>query len=349
VQSARRTAVLTLAVICVVAGAIAAWQLRIVLALCFIAITLAAGMRPGVEALVRRRIPRSLAVLAHFAVAAAVAGAVVALVVPVAIDQIDESVGLPPQPAKFEQAARRADGIEAGALRAVADVLRRIRHDDDVLGSAVWATQRGLTILGGVVFTFAFSVYWLAERRRLLALAARLAPRGKRRTFLTTWEEIERRLGGYVRRVLVMLVVVSIVLSGSYWLLGVPYALVLGPFSGVVELVPVVGPFIAGAAAVLAALTVSLKLAAAALGVFIGFRLLQDYVINPRLIGGGVGVPPLLVLAFAAAVGLLLGPVAVVVATPLAAVVVIVFEVAVLRRDPRPPEDRPPDARLVRR
>jgi predicted PurR-regulated permease PerM len=347
--SARRTAILTLAAGGVVVGAIAAWQLRIVLALCFAAVTIAAGMRPGVEALVRRRIPMAVAVFAHFAVAAAVLAAVTALVVPTAIDQIDDAVGLPPQPSKVEQAARRADGIEAGALRAVADSLRRVRKDDDLLGSTLWATRRGLLILGGVAFTFAFSVYWLSERRRLLALAARLVPRDRRRTVLETWEEVERRLGGYLRRVLVMLVVVSIVLSGSYWLLGVPYAIVLGPFSGIVELVPVVGPFIAGAAAVLAALTVSLKLAAEALGVFVAFRLCQDYVINPRWIGGGVGVPPLLVLAFAAAVGLLLGPVAVVVATPLAAVAVTIFEVVVRGRDPRPREDRPPAVRLVRR
>jgi len=120
----------------------------------------------------------------------------------------------------------------------------------------------------------------------------------------------------------------------AYWLLGVPYALILGPFSGVVELVPVVGPFVAGAAAVLAALTVSMTLAAEALAVFVVFRLLQDYVINPRFIGGGVGVPPLVVLAAAAAVGLLLGPVAVVVATPLAAVGVTVFEIAVRGHEP---------------
>jgi predicted PurR-regulated permease PerM len=49
-----------------------------------------------------------------------------------------------------------------------------------------------------------------------------------------------------------------------------------------------------------------------------------------------VGVPPLVVLSAAAGVGLLLGPVAVVVATPLAAVGVIVFEVAVRGREPWP-------------
>jgi predicted PurR-regulated permease PerM len=333
---ARRTAVLTLAAGGIVVGALAAWQLRIVLALCFIGITLASGMRPGVEALVRRRVPMALAVIGHFAVAFATVSVLVAFAAPVAIDQIDAAVGFPPQPGRVERAAQRADGIEAGALRAVADALRSVREDEDVLGSGLWATRRGLAIISGVGFTFAFAVYWLYEGRHFLAFVMGLVPHSRRQTLADAWDEIERRLGAYLRRVLVMLVVVSVVLSGLYWLLGVPYAFVLGPFSGVVELVPVVGPFVAGLAAVLAGLTVSMKLAAEALAVFVVFRLLQDYVINPRLIGGGVGVPPLVVLSAAAGVGLLLGPVAVVVATPLAAVGVIVFEVAVRGREPWP-------------
>jgi predicted PurR-regulated permease PerM len=267
--------------------------------------------------------------------ALAIVAALAALVVPIAIHQLDQTVGVQPRPAALDKAAARAHGIEAPALRVTANALRRFRANSDIFGAGQRATRRGLAILAAIGFTFGFAVFWLSERRRLLSLLIRLAPVRSRRTLLNAWEECESKLGSYLRRVLVMLVVVSGVLSLAYSLLGVPYAIILGPFSGTVELVPVIGPFLAGGAAVLAALTVSGKLAAATLAVFLAFRLFQDYVINPRLIGGGIGVPPLVVLTAAAAVGLLLGPVAVVIATPLAAVAVVVFDVAVHRDAPR--------------
>jgi predicted PurR-regulated permease PerM len=156
----------------------------------------------------------------------------------------------------------------------------------------------------------------------------------QRQKVRATWLLVELRLGAYVRRVVFMVLVVSVVLSSCYWLLGVPFWLLLGPFSGVIEIVPVVGPLLAGGAAVAVALTVSWQLALQALGVFIGFRLLQDYVINPRVIGGAVGLPPLLVLVAATAVGILIGPAAVALATPLAAIVATLVDVIVRGRDP---------------
>ena len=154
----------------------------------------------------------------------------------------------------------------------------------------------------------------------------------KRRVVLDTWLEVEQRLGAYLRGVSIMVLLVSTVLSVSYFLLGVPYPLLLGPFSGVIEIVAIVGPLLAAVAAIGVALTVSVRLALETALVFIGFRLIQDYLINPRVIGGAVGLPPLLVLLSASTVGVVLGPAAVALATPLAAIGFTVAEVALGRR-----------------
>src|SRR5919107_2872561 len=62
-STARVTLVKTLVVVAVVAGALALWKLKILIALLFMAATVAAAMRPGVEALARRRVPRIVAIL----------------------------------------------------------------------------------------------------------------------------------------------------------------------------------------------------------------------------------------------------------------------------------------------
>lgn len=145
---------------------------------------------------------------------------------------------------------------------------------------------------------------------------------------------IDLRLGAYVRRVLLMVLLVSTVLSACFWLLGVPYWLLLGPFAGVVELLPVIGPLVAGATAVGAALTVSWQLALKTAVVFYGLRLVQDYLVNPRVLGGIVELPPLVVLVSVAGVGILIGPAAVPLATPFAAVLATLLDVIVRGRDP---------------
>lgn len=314
-------------------AAVMVWQLRVLLVLVLLAFTLSAGMRNTVDALTRRGVPLAVAILLHYAVFLLVIGIAIAVALPTALHQIDTALGgLPPDPDKLGRAARHADGREADLLRALARAIRRAPTRADLLHPALDATRALLAVLAAVAFTFATAAYWMTERDRALHFLGNLVPASKRPAVLATWAEVEARLGGYVRRVFLTMVVVSVVLSAGYWLIGVPYSLLLGLFSGVVEIIPVVGPFIAGAAAILLALTVSWQLALAAGGLFLGFRLAQDYLINPRLSGGGVGVPPMIILLAAAAVGLLFGPAAAVVATPLAAITVTLFEVVVRGR-----------------
>jgi predicted PurR-regulated permease PerM len=149
-----------------------------------------------------------------------------------------------------------------------------------------------------------------------------------------TWDLIDAKLGAFVRGQLVMITFVSTVLSFSFWLDGLPYWLLIGVFSGIVEIVPVVGPLAAGIVAIGAGLTVDWQTAAGAAIAVFGLRLAQDYVIGPRVLGHAVGLSPLVVLVTVSTVGLLFGPAYVLLATPLAAVLATLMDVIVLDRDP---------------
>jgi predicted PurR-regulated permease PerM len=69
--------------------------------------------------------------------------------------------------------------------------------------------------------------------------------------------------------------------------------------------------------------------------VVLAVRVLEDYVVIPRVLGDAVGLSPLIVLVAVASSGILLGSMAVLLAIPLAAVVGTVVDVFVLDRDPR--------------
>jgi predicted PurR-regulated permease PerM len=333
----RQWAAITLVAGSLVLAAVALWQLRTLLTLLLVAFTLAAGMRAGVEALKQRGVPVWLGILLHYALLLGLLALLVAFVVPPALSELRAALGgLPPSPSDVHENARHSSGVRRDVLLALEHLLRRAPTRDELLHPAIEAGRRIGAILAGIVFTFAVAAYWIVERERVLGLVATLVPRGKRRTVRDAWLLVESRLGAYLRGVFTMVVLVSTVLSTLYVLLGVPYALLLGPFSGLIEIVPIVGPLLAGGAAIGLAFTISWQLALETAAVFVGFRLIQDYLINPRVIGRAVGLPPLVVLVSASVVGVVLGPAAVALATPLAAISVTVIEVVLGLRRPSP-------------
>jgi predicted PurR-regulated permease PerM len=124
------------------------------------------------------------------------------------------------------------------------------------------------------------------------------------------------------------------VLSICFWAIGLPFWLLIAIFAGVVEIVPVIGPLVAGALAVGVGLTVSVGVGIAAGIAVLVVRLLEDYLVIPRVLGDAVGLSPLVVLVSVAAAALLFGEFAVLLAIPLAAVVATLFDVIVRNKDP---------------
>jgi predicted PurR-regulated permease PerM len=198
----------------------------------------------------------------------------------------------------------------------------------------VSAVRGALGILAGIAFTLACTIYWVFERDRALEVVLGLIPASKRNTVRDSWLLIELKLGAVMRAKLVLVAMSASVLSVVFWPIGLPYFLILGTFAGVVEIIPVIGPLAAALVAVAAGLTVSWQLAVAAGFAVVGLRLVQDYIVNPRLFGHAAHLPPLVVLVVVSAVGLLLGPCWVPLAIPLAATIATIFDVVVRDRDP---------------
>jgi len=127
---------------------------------------------------------------------------------------------------------------------------------------------------------------------------------------------------------------VATLVSAAFWVIGVPYWLLLGIATGLLEIVPVIGPLAALALVIAAGLTQSWQTAALAAGVVLGVRMLQDYLVTPRVLGGAVGLSPLIVLVSVFATGILFGGFYVLLAIPFAAVISTIVEVVVLGLEP---------------
>jgi predicted PurR-regulated permease PerM len=334
-ETARKTFVVTIVAVAVVAGSFALWQLRVLVALLLLAVVIASAMRPGIEWLHDRRVPRPLGVAIHYLGFLAAIGLLLWLIVPRALDQTEKAIGTIPTSADdVAAAAKHSHGIKHEILLGLQHRLEKLPSGGGLIHPAVTYGRTALEILIAIFFTFSIAAYWIFEKERAQELVAGLAKARKRKKLVETWDLIDTRLGAFVRGQLVMITFVGTVLSLAFWAIGLPYWLLIGVFAGIVEIVPVIGPLAAGLVAIGAGLTVSWQTAALAAAAVYGLRLLQDYVIGPRVLGHVTGVPPLVILITVTSVGLLFGGFYVLLSTPLAAVLATLVDVLVFDKDP---------------
>jgi predicted PurR-regulated permease PerM len=328
---AGRVAVTTLVVVGILVAALVLWEARLVVALLFSAIIIAAALRPSVDWLARRHVPRGIGVVLHYAVLAAIVAVGLWLVVPAAIDQVDAALGTPHQ---LRQAARGSTGIKHDILIALDRRLSDLPSGSSLFDPAVEYGRKAFEAIIATFFMFAAAAYWIIERERAVDAVCSVIPRPKRKTVRDAWNLMELRLGAFVRGQALLVVLVATALSTCFWAIGMPYWLLVGVFAGAVEIVPVIGPLAAAIVAVGVGLSQSVHLAVLAALVVVGVRLLEDYVVLPRVLGHSVGLSPLVVLVSVTVVGVVLGGFAVILAVPLASVVVTLIDIVVRDKDP---------------
>jgi predicted PurR-regulated permease PerM len=335
-QVARKAAIATLVVLGVLALALALWKLRVLVSLFFLGLVIAAAMRPGVEWLHDRRVPRAAGVAIHYVALAGLVAVFLWLVVPTAVTQVGDALGgnVPTSQKELDRATKHSKGIKHEILSAIQKRLKRLPAAGSIFHSSLSVGKAAFEVLIGIFFTFAVAAYWIFERDRARRVLLSLIPREHRRTTHDTWELIDAKLGAFVRGELVLVAFVGTLLSLIFWAIGLPFWLLLGIFAGIVEIVPVIGPLAAGVVAIAVGLTVSVGVALGAGLAVLAVRLLEDYIVVPRVLGHAVGLSPLVVLVSVTAIGLLLGGVYVLLAVPIAAVLVTLVDVIVRDKDP---------------
>jgi len=340
--TARRTATATLVVIAIVVTALALWKIRVVIALLFLAFTLSAAMRPGVDWLHRRaRVPRGLSVLVHYLVFLCVIGLLLWVIVPRAITQVQHAIGdVPTSTTGLHRQVAHSTGIKHEILDAIYKRLKRLPSGTGLIHPALSVTKTAFEILVAIFFTFAVAAYWIFERDPTIGLVQSLIPRHHRRVTRDTWVLIDQKLGAFVRGQILLITLVAALLSLAFWLDGEPYWLLLGIFAGIFEIIPIIGPLVVGALAIGVGFTVDWQTAVGAAIAVLVLRQIEDYLITPRVMGHAVGLSPLLVLVSVTTVGILFGGFYVLLAIPIASVVATLVDVVV--RDVNPADIDPP-------
>lgn len=306
------------------------------LLLLLVAAFVAVGLDPAVRWLVGRGLRRGLAVAV---IAIGFVGAVAAFAaaaIPPLTRQLtslrDGSLASVPQLTDTTTAVGRlnlkyhvADRFQTSLSQMGDTSPGGLLHVGTVLISATFDTVIVLVLI----------VYVLADLDKIKAAAYRLAPQHRRPRVGLLGDEVLNRIGGYVLGNVLTSLVAGV---GNYvvlTVLGVPYALVLSVLVAVLDLIPLVGSTIGGVAvAVVALLGVSLTAAVITVVYHVLYRLLEDYVLNPRVLRRTVDVSPLVTIVAVVIGGGLLGIVGALVAVPAAAAIqLFLTEVVYPHRD----------------
>jgi predicted PurR-regulated permease PerM len=109
-------------------------------------------------------------------------------------------------------------------------------------------------------------------------------------------DALDHLLGRYMRALLLLSVAAFAAYSVFLGIIGVPYALLLAVVAALLEFVPVFGPLLSALIIILVAGLAGYPHLLWVLFFIIGYRIFQDYVLGPRLMGAGVGVHPILIL-----------------------------------------------------
>ncbi len=305
-----------------VAVVLAARAVESILILIGVAFFLALGIDPLVRWVTARRVPRWAAVTGVFVLGGAAIKKLNTGAVP---PQTEEATGVIAAGAVFiEQLTEPSSWV--GRLNARFDLQHRLTQfsggaGTSVLGEIVTAGEAVFTALTDTLIVTVLTIYFLVDLPRLRATLYRFVPHSRRPRAILLGDEIFAKVGSYVLGNVIISVIAGV--ATFVWLVAfsVPYALLLGVFVAVLDLVPLIGSTIAGIAVAAVALTVSVPVCVATIVFFVAFRLGEDYLLVPKIIGRSVEVPALSTLIAVLIGGSLLGLVGALVAIPFAAAV----------------------------
>jgi len=265
----------------------------------------------------RRQLSRGLAIGLVYVVILGSIAAGAALLLPTVTTQVGEAVSQAPAYAESGRAWVQSWSRYYERLRLPVEVREAIDRSALQVGDGAVEYARGVlfafvgivSYLPWVVLVPILGFFLLKDTDRLRRTAVSALPHGTRRRGQELFKELDTTLAAYFRAQLLACVLVGGICGIGFAMLGVPYAVLLGVLAGVLEFVPLVGPLLA---AVVAVGLTALHSPLLALGVcgFLGIlRIVEDYVVYPRLIRHGIHMHPLAVIV-AVLAGLELGGVA---------------------------------------
>jgi predicted PurR-regulated permease PerM len=196
----------------------------------------------------------------------------------------------------------------------------------EVMGGVTSAFSRTLGVVANVFVILFIGIYGAAAPGAYVSGIVHLTPKRHRARAREVIDALAHALRWWLVGRLTMMSVVGVLTTLGLWVAGIPTPLALGLLAALLSFVPYVGPILSFIPAVLVALTVSLTKVLYVVIVFGLVQALESYVATPLVQQRAVSMPPVVLITAQIAMGVLAGATGVLLAAPLAIVVIVLLQ-----------------------
>ncbi|OGM16436.1 hypothetical protein A2V56_01345 [Candidatus Woesebacteria bacterium RBG_19FT_COMBO_42_9] len=274
----------------------------------FVALLLMTILEPFVGLLGRIRIPRAISVLITYILVLGVFGGVIALVAPTLVQQTTNFINVLPT----YLANIGVNSSISGELATVA-----LTQLGAIPGKVVNFAASVFSNIVSVVTVLVFSFYMLLTHDKFQTQVGLLFGESKKQQVVRIINAWEDKIGKWARGQLLLMFSVGLGTYIGLVLIGIPFALPLAILSGILDIIPILGPIVAAVPAVLIGFGISPVIGLGVAAVAFLVHQLEGYVLVPKIMEKSVGVSPLVVLLSIAIGARLLGIMGVIISVPL--------------------------------
>ncbi len=310
--------------------------------LLFVAIVISTAIKPAVEWLQRRGVPRPIGIISVYVVGIAVLALMIMVAAPLVAEQISRiSDAVPGAYRSLRNSMLQTSNLFIWRLGLALPAQLPLTVSEVEEGeAAVVGVRDALRMVSpvvqailGILVTFVMAFYWTVEGERIKRAALMILPIDRREPARELLATLEAQLGKYIVGQGLLMASIAIISLAGYLVMGLPYALVLALFAGLMEAVPLVGPALGAIPAIAVAYSVEPTLAIWVLVFTLVVQQLENNILVPRIMRRSVGVHPLVTLLALTALSTLFGITGAIVAVPLAAILQILFFRFVVERE----------------
>ena len=311
---------------------------RDIVALFLIAIVLASAFDPWVDWLQKIKVPRVLSISIIFLIFLSIISMVIILLAgPIGKQILDIAGSFPQIYDKINSALsslHRLEGVNPSAMQnASGTSLTQLAQSLTQIGSNVISFVG--SVFGGIVSFFMVLVitfYLIIEEEGFKNFIRNIFYGDKTGEIATLVDKMQKRLGLWFRGQMILSVIIFVAVYIGLAILHVKYALLLAVLAGLLEIVPILGPWISAVVAVFFAWADGLNKAIYTAILYLVIQQLENNLIVPKVMGRNTGLNPIVVILSILVGGRLAGVIGALLAVPVATVMSVYFDYLMAKR-----------------
>lgn len=167
--------------------------------------------------------------------------------------------------------------------------------------------------------------YMLKDFDTLKKAAWYITPKSWRKPLKYFLRDVDESLGNYLRGQLFVCIIIGLLASFGFWIIGMKYPLVLGTFIGITNIIPYFGPIIGLIPTALIAFTISIKMVLFVSGIIFILQFIEGNILSPLIVGKSLHMHPIMIILALIAGDELGGVVGLILAVPILSILKVII------------------------